>query len=198
MLSQIVRPMVRTQIRLLASSQATRSTLIRTIAQWLGFLGVQSQVTRLEGSDDRIHVSITVGKPDACDRGDWDQILQNLRDEPAASCRLPLTPDTMTSQQQSKLQRLLAYVIQIADFEQPLDWDALYPQLQAIGLEESILPGIRSALKVPQSLEQLMEGLDADVAAIALTKAVSISLLNQQINPSEDRTLAMLLKAMKR
>ena len=33
MLTQIARPMVRTQLRLLAGSQATRATLINTIAQ---------------------------------------------------------------------------------------------------------------------------------------------------------------------
>jgi hypothetical protein len=38
MLSKIVRPMVRTQIRLLANCQATRPTLIETISQWLSFL----------------------------------------------------------------------------------------------------------------------------------------------------------------
>ena len=47
MLSQIVRPMVRTQIRLLANSQATHTTLVKTITQWLGFLGVQATVTQL-------------------------------------------------------------------------------------------------------------------------------------------------------
>jgi hypothetical protein len=197
MLSQIVRPMVRTQIRLLATSQATRATLISTIAQWLGFLGVQAQVTRLDAAADKIQVSITVGKPEGCDRHDWNQILQNLKPNQDKACRLPLTAASMTPQQQSRLQRLLAYVIQVGHPDRPIDWDKLYPQLLALGLEESILSGIRAALKVPQCLDQLMEGLDADVAAIALPKAVSISLLDRQVNSSEDHALTTLLQAMK-
>ncbi|MBD0270159.1 MAG: hypothetical protein ICV77_17920, partial [Cyanobacteria bacterium Co-bin8] len=89
-----------------------------------------------------------------------------------------------------------AYVIQVGSSEKP-DWDKLYPQLQTLGFEEPTLLGIRSALKVPQSLDQLMEGLDSDVAAIALPKAVSIALLDRQVNPSEDKALSTLLEAMK-
>jgi hypothetical protein len=194
MLSQIVRPMVRTQIRLLANSHATRSTLVSTIAQWLGFLGVRAQVTQIDAISNQISVSLTVGKPEACDTHDWQQILQNLKQHKAEE---PTPAQTqITPQQQSKLQRLLAYVIQIGGSEQP-DWDKLYPQLQTLGFEESTLLGIRSALKVPQSLDQLMEGLDSDVAAIALPKAVSIALLDRQVNPSEDKALSTLLEAMK-
>ena len=39
MLSQIVRPLVQTQVRLLANSQATQVTLTDTIAKWLSYLG---------------------------------------------------------------------------------------------------------------------------------------------------------------
>jgi hypothetical protein len=42
----------------------------------------------------------------------------------------------------------------------------------------------------------LMEGLDPDVAAIALSKAVGIALLDRQVNSGEDRALGALLKAM--
>ncbi|NJL37186.1 MAG: hypothetical protein HC899_10740 [Leptolyngbyaceae cyanobacterium SM1_4_3] len=196
MLSQIVRPMVRTQIRLLANSQATRSTLVNTIAQWLGFLGVRAQVTQIDAVSNQISVSLTVGKPEACDTHDWQQILQNLNQSKTAEEVVPSTQVQMTPQQQSKLQRLLAYVIQVGSSEQPT-WEKLYPQLQTLGFEESTLLGIRSALKVPQSLDQLMEGLDSDVAAIALPKAVSIALLDRQVNPSEDKALATLLEAMK-
>lgn len=163
MLSQIVRPMVRTQIRLLANSQATRSTLVNTIAQWLGFLGVRAQVTQIDAVSNQISVSLTVGKPEACDTHDWQQILQNLNQSKTAEEVVPSTQVQMTPQQQSKLQRLLAYVIQVGSSEQPT-WEKLYPQLQTLGFEESTLLGIRSALKVPQSLDQLMEGLDSDVA----------------------------------
>ena len=197
MLSQIVRPMVRTQIRLLASCQATRSTLIGTIAQWLGFLGVRAQVTQLNaGSDQKISISLTVDQPEGCDKQDWQQIVHNLNQEtdanPAQDCQPQLTP-----QQQSKLQRLLAYLIQAAEPEVRIGWEVWSRQLQALGLEESMLLGVRSALKVPQSLDQLMEGLDPDIAAIALPKAVSIALLDRRVNASEDRALTALLQLMK-
>lgn len=195
MLSQIVRPMVRTQIRLLANSQATRSTLVSTIAQWLGFLGVRAQVTQIDAVSNQISVSLTVGKPEACDTHDWQQILQNLNQSKTEEV-VPAPQVQMTPQQQSKLQRLMAYLIQVGSVEQP-DWEKLYPQLQTLGFEESTLLGIRSALKVPQSLDHLMEGLDSDVAAIALPKAVSIALLDRQVNPSEDKALSTLLEAMK-
>lgn len=197
MLSQIVRPMVRTQIRLLANSQATRSTLVKTIAQWLGFLGVQARVTHLDAASNQIHVSLTVGKPDACDAHDWNQILNNLDRtrtwEHAAQISTVDTP----SPQQSKLQRLLAYVIQVGHPQGLPSWDILQPQLATLDFDEATLLGIKTALKVPQSLEHLLVGLDADIAAIALPKAVSIALLDRQVNPSEDKALSALLDAMK-
>ncbi len=197
MLSQIVRPMVHTQVRLLASCEATRSTLIKTVAQWLGFLGVQAQVTLLDaGVDQKIRISLTVGKPEACDDYDWQQIVyklhKNASDTEASKITPPITP-----KQETKLQRLLAYVIQVGDPDKPVNWEAIAPQLQALGMSESMLLGIKSALKVPQSLEQLMEGLDPDLAAIALPQAVSIALLDRQLNAHEDHALAALLKVMK-
>jgi hypothetical protein len=190
MLSQIVSPMVRTQIRLLANSQATRSTLVTTIAQWLGFLGVQAQVTHLETDANQIQVSLRVGKPASCDVHDWQQILQNLDQGKA----VPPTPAPLDEPQQRKLQRLLAYMVQVG--EPDANWETLAPQLQGLGFEAEMLLGIRAAMKVPQSLEVLMEGLDPDVAAIALSKAVGIALLDRQVNSGEDRALGALLKAM--
>ncbi len=197
MLSQIVRPMVHTQIRLLASCQATRSTLIKTVAQWLGFLGVQAQVTHLDANtDQKIRISLTVSKPEACDDRDWQQILSKLNTNASNPEISKITPP-ITPKQESKLQRLLAYVIQVGDPDQPVDWEVIAPQLQALGMNESMLLGIKSALKVPQSLEQLMDGLDPDLAAIALPQAVSIALLDRQLNTHEDYALAALLKVMK-
>ncbi|MGJ3253639.1 MAG: hypothetical protein ACFE0J_21260 [Elainellaceae cyanobacterium] len=196
MLSQIVRPMVRTQIRLLANSQATRSTLITTIAQWLGFLGVHAKVHHLDAVSDQIQVSITVGKPEACDGRDWEQILKNLKHGKPDGL-IPNAPSQVTQQQQMKLQRLLAYVIQVGDPDSAPDWETLHPQLQVLGFDEPMILGIKSALKVPQSLDRLMEDIDPDVAAIALSKAVSIALLDRQVNSSEDHALSALLKAMK-
>ena len=192
MLSQLVSPMVRTQIRLLANSQATRSTLMTTIAQWLGFLGVQAQVTHLDTVTNQIQVSLTVGKPSACEANDWQKILTNLDQGKAVA---PSSPPVMTEQQERKLQRLLAYMIQAG--EPDANWEVLAPQLQRLGFEEGMLLGIKAALKVPQSLEILMEGLDPDVAAIALSKAVGIALLDRQVNSREDKALSALLEAMK-
>jgi hypothetical protein len=189
--------MVRTQIRLLASCQATRTTLISTVAQWLGFLGVEAQVTQLDANGGRISISLTVNKPEACDTHDWNQILHNLEQGNSGRLSTLQNQPSITLQQQTKLQRLLAYLIQVGDSGTPANWDKLYPQLQTLGLDESMLLGIRSALKVPQSLERLLEGLDPDVAAIALPKAVSIALLDRQVNSSEDHALTALLKAMK-
>ena len=195
MLSQIVRPMVRTQLRLLANSQATRSTLITTIAQWLGFLGVQASVTHLNTDANQIQLTLKVGKPEACDTHDWEQILQNLQQGDLAID--PQAAPTLTPQQERKLQRLLAYIVQVGDPDKPVDWEYLHPQLQALGFAEEMLLGIKSAAKIPQTLEQLVEGLDPDVAAIALSKAVGIALLDRQVNPMEDRALATLLEVMK-
>ena len=197
MLSQIVRPLVRTQIRLLANTQATRSTLISTIAQWLGYLGVQAQVTSLSASSGQIQVSLTVGKPESCESSDWQQILHNLNDPSESSQSSETTYAQMTPKQQSKLQRLLAYLIQVGDPDNKVNWDTLYPQLKILNLDEDLLNGIKSALKVPQSLDQLLEGLDPDVAALALPKAVSIALLDRRVNAKEDSTLTALLSAMK-
>jgi hypothetical protein len=78
MLSQIVRPLVHAQIRFLANSGVTRKTLIDIIAQWLGYLGVRAVVTHLESHSDQIQVSLSVSKPEGCDRHDWQQIIYNL------------------------------------------------------------------------------------------------------------------------
>jgi hypothetical protein len=186
MLAQLVRPMVQTQLRLLANCQATRATLVNTVAQWLGFLGVQAQVTHLEGAGGRIHIALTVGRPEACDPQDWQRILHKLEENDTHNALLP--------QQQTKLSRLLAYLIQVGEPDQP--WEALHPRLQQLGLEEGVLLGIHSALKIPQSLEHLLDGLEPEVAAVALPKAMSIALLDKQVNSSEHSTLHALLEVM--
>ncbi len=195
MLSHIVRPMVQTQVRLLANSRATRSVLISTVAQWLSFLGVHAQVEQLKTANGKIHLCLTVDKPEACDTCDWQKIVNNLDnsspDDSALSSIIQFT-----THQQSTLQRLLAYLIQVGSPGQPIIWEQLQPQLEAIGFDEPTLLGVRSALKVPQSLDDLVDGLDADVAAIALPKAVSLAMMDRQVNQSEDQALAALLKAM--
>lgn len=194
MLSNIVRPMVRTQVRLLANTQATYSTLVTTITQWLGFLGVQASVTQLHTHSNRIQLSLTVGKPESCDRCDWEKILQNL--EQSSAQPKGSQSAGLNAQQEQRVQRLLAYMIQVGHPDRVVDWEILLPQLQSLGYQEEALAGIRAALKVPQSLEHLMEGLDTDVAAIVLSKAVGIALLDRKVNSGEDRALTALLQAM--
>lgn len=198
MLSQLVRPMVRTQIHLLANSNATRSTLVTTIAHWLGFLGVQASVQQVDAVSNQIQVSLTVGKPEACNDHDWGKILQNLTLN-AANDDLPIIqPDQMSDQQKSTFYRLLAYIIQAGYPNQQMpDWDEMKPQVQALGFMEDDLAGIRAALKVPQDIDRLTKNLDPDVAAIALSKAVSLALLDHRVNSTEDQALSLLLDAIK-
>ncbi len=138
MLTQIVRPMVRTQIRLLANSQATYATLVKTISQWLGFLGVQASVTQLQANSQQIQLSLTVGRPDSCDEADWQKILDNLNQTNAEHPVQALTP-----QQERKLQRLLAYMIQVGN-PNGVNWDILSPQLQTLAFTEETLGGVRA------------------------------------------------------
>ena len=189
--------MVQTQLRLLANSRATRSTLVSTVAQWLSFLGVCARVTQLSSREGKIQICLTVNKPDACDSQDWQRILTNLNEAESEADLVSPGGATFTSHQQSRMQRLLAYLIQVGNPQGVVDWESLCPQLQAIGLDETTLLGVRSALKVPQCLEDLMHDLDSDIAAVTLPKAVSIVMLDRQVNPSEDLALATLLKAIK-
>ena len=104
MLSEIVRPLVDTQIRRLANSQATDLTLMETIAKWLSYLGVKARVTHLAHQSGRIQVSLTVGKPNSCASDDWQQILHNLdRQQSVSSLR---AYDQILPSQRSKLQLL--------------------------------------------------------------------------------------------
>ena len=58
MITQIVRPLVENQIRLLANSKTTQDTLSQTIACWLGYIGVRTEVTQLIPNSDRISVEL--------------------------------------------------------------------------------------------------------------------------------------------
>ncbi|MEL7034282.1 MAG: hypothetical protein AAFO04_01485 [Cyanobacteria bacterium J06592_8] len=201
MLTEIVRPLVRTQVRLLANSNSTRQTLTQMIGRWLGYLGVEAQVTQLEGSSDQIQVALRVKKPQTCDGTDWQKIVDNISSEANLSSTDSshgLTYDKIPPKQQIKLQRLLAYMIQVEQPESEMDWDRVSPVLNNLELDPELVTGIRSALKIPQSLDLLVEGLEPDVAAIALEKAVGIALLDRRVNSEEDRALGLLLEAMKR
>ncbi len=196
MLSSIVRPMVNTQIRLLAKTQATRPILVNIIAKWLGFLGVEAQVTHLDLAEEKIQVSLTVSQPEASADEDWQSILQHLKSSKPPKEELEPELVKIPPEQLRKYQRLLAYAIQINHQERFVDWERIYPKLQLLGLEESMLMGIKSALKVPQDLDRLVKDLDADVAALALSQTASIALFDRQVNPEEYRVLQTLIEVM--
>ena len=196
MLSQIVRPLVNPQVRLLAKSKATRSTLIKIISKWLGFLGIEAKVTQLDSVGDKIQVSITVGKPDTANNEDWQKITQSIGKNTLETEELADDSVSIPPEQQTKYQRVLAYAIQMSYPDSSPDWSQIQPQLQELGLEESMLLGIKSALKVPQSIDRLVKDLDADVAAVALFQTASIALRDREINPKEYQALHTLLEAM--
>lgn len=198
MLTQIVKPMVRTQLRLLANCQATRTTLVSTICQWLGFLGVQAEVQQLNTTAGHIQVSLTVGKPDACDPEDWQHLLHKLKMD-AQPAALPVTlkqPAVSTDQQQTLIQ-LFSYLLQIGHEHEPLHWEHVQLRLRTLHFDDELITGIQSNLDAPLSLDSVMDHLDADIAAIALPKAVSLALMDRQVNDSENHVLSTLLQLTK-
>jgi len=197
MLVQLVRPLVRTQVQMLTQAQSASSKLVSMVSQWLGYLGIHAEVTQLQTTGSRIQVSLCVGKPEQCTEAEWQQILNNLnQDQTITAEEDPLTYTAMSSAQQSKVQRLLASMLH-ASGQNPLEeWASLRPRLAALGMEESMLAGIQSALKVPLPVELLAEQLEPDVAAFVLSKAIHIALLDQQISQAEDTALKTLLDAV--
>jgi hypothetical protein len=124
--------------------------------------------------------------------------LHKLNTSEADCLRSPSHQPPSPSPQQTKLQRLLAYLIQVGNPGLGSDWETLQPKLQALGFEDATLHGIRAALKVPQTLDDLLDGrLDPDIAAIALPQAVSLAMMDRQVNPSENQALLALLQAVK-
>jgi hypothetical protein len=190
MLSQIVRPLVDTQIRLLANSQATKKTLAQTISSWLGYLGVRTEVTQLIPNSDRISVSLTVGKPESCAQKDWQKILDNLTQ--SSSDLTKTQSDDMEMAKLVQLSKLLAYIIQIGLPETEMNWTILENQLSPLNLDSTTLGAVRSALKVPQSLSAI-DKLDPDLAARAFPLAVKIAWMDNQITASESEALKALL-----
>ncbi len=190
MLSQIVRPLVDTQIRLLANSQATKKTLAQTISSWLGYLGVRTEVTQLIPNSDRISVSLTVGKPESCAQKDWQKILDNLTK--SSSDLTKSQSDDMEMAKLVQLSKLLAYIIQIGLPESEMNWTILENQLSPLNLDSTTLGAVRSALKVPQSLSAI-DKLDPDLAARAFPLAVKIAWMDNQITAAESEALKALL-----
>ncbi len=199
MLSQIVRPLVETQIRLLANSHATRYTLVETIARWLGYLGVYAKVSELStNNSEQIQVSLTVGKPESCNPKDWQKIIDNLNQDSSVNgyADKVMTTEKMSASKQNHLARLIAYLIQVGHPNSEINWEQIKPQLDLLNLDDSIIPNIKSALKVAQSGEKLITKIDSDLAAFAFPIAVRIALLDEHINEDENNTLASLLTVM--
>ena len=190
MLTQIVRPLVDTQIRLLANSQATKKTLAQTISSWLGYLGVRTEVTQLIPNSDRISVSLTVGKPESCAQKDWQKILDNLT---RSSSDLPnVQSEEIEMAKLVQLSKLLAYIIQIGLPDTEMNWTVLENQLSPLNLDSTTLGAVRSALKVPQYLSAI-DKLDPDLAARAFPLAVKIAWMDNQITAAESEALKALL-----
>ncbi|PSN11965.1 hypothetical protein C7293_22200 [filamentous cyanobacterium CCT1] len=199
MLVQLVRPLVRTQVQMLTQAQSASGKLVGMVSQWLGYLGIHAEVTQLHTAGDRIQVSLCVGKPEQCTQAEWQQILNNLNQDKSTTVEAEtLAYTAMPPAQQSKVQRLLASILQASGQDPLEEWASLRPHLVTMGMDEAMLGGIQSALKVPMPMEVLVEQLEPEVAAFVLSKAIHIALLDQQISQAEDTALKALLNAVDR
>ncbi|MEO1183049.1 MAG: hypothetical protein AAFX51_19960 [Cyanobacteria bacterium J06636_28] len=140
MLDRLVRPLVRTQIQLLAQTQSANARLMGMVSQWLGYLGVNADVTHLKTEQGRIQISLAVGKPEQCTENEWSKILTNIeQNSDESDAETELTYVEMTQGQKSKVHRLLASVIQAGNKNAVQSWDSLYPQLATMGMNKSCL-----------------------------------------------------------
>lgn len=197
MLVQLVRPLVRTQLQILARTPSADSKLTTMVTQWLGYLGVHAEVTQLKTEGGLIEVSLKVAKPEQCTEPEWRQILKNLTsasDRPNADPGL--TYASMTAAQRRKVHRLLACVLQASNNNLVEEWEQIRPQLANLGLTAEMLQELRAAVRVPTPMELLVQDLEPEVASFALSKAIAIALLDQQINRAEDDALKTLLDAL--
>ncbi len=190
MLSKLVRPLVETQIRLLANSKTTKKTLAQTVVSWLGYLGVRTEITQLIPNSDRISVSLTVGKPESCAQKDWQKILENLSNSPSEFSTTQSEEVEMTKLVQ--LSKLLAYVIQIGTPNAEVDTAIIENQLSLLNLDTVTLKAIQSALKVPQLIDSI-DKIDPDIAARAFPLVVKIAWMDNQITKPESQALKALL-----
>lgn len=198
MLVQLVRPLVRSQIQMLAQTSAADSKLSGMVSQWLGYLGVHAEVTQLKASGELIEVSLKVGKPEQCNENEWRQILKNLTRKNAGTAaeETGLTYEAMTPAQQRKVHRLLACVLQASNEHLINDWETVKPQLVELNLPHSLLIELQSAIRVATPMELLVKDLEPEVASYALSKAIAIALMDKHINQAEDGALKTLLKAL--
>ena len=197
MLDRLVRPLVRTQIQLLAQTQSANTRLTGMVSQWLGYLGVQADVTDLNAHQGRIQISLAVGKPEQCSEHEWTQILNNIeQNSGTAQNGVELTYGEMSLEQQRKVHRLLASVIQAGDKNAGQSWDSLQPRLAALGMGETMLANIKSAIKVPAMMDSLLQDLEPEVAAYVMSKAIGIALIDKEINQDEDNVLKSIYGAI--
>jgi hypothetical protein len=196
MLDRLVRPLVRTQIQVLTQNQAASARLTGMVSQWLGYLGVQADVTQLHTSDDKIQIAIAVGKPDQCSDREWQQILQNVNQSCASLTANNLTYQQIPPTQRIKVAHLLALVIQAGEPEIAENWPQFKLRLNTFNLEPSLLTDIQTALKQPHHLDHLLDNLEPEIAAYVLSRAIGIALLDRQINPHEDNMLKAIYNAM--
>lgn len=197
MLDRLVRPLVRTQIKLLTQTQSASTRLMGMVSEWLGHLGVNANVTHLNTEQGKIRISLEVGKPEQCSEREWTKILENIEQDRGTANGIELTYAGMSADQQSKVHRLLASVIQAGDKNAAQSWDSsLHSTLATMGMNEEMLANIRSALKVPAILDSLLEDLEPEVAAFVLSKAISIALIDREINQDEDDVLKSIYSAL--
>jgi len=197
MLDRLVRPLVRTQIQHLAQTQSANARLMAMVAQWLGYLGVKAEVTHLKTDKGAIQISLSVNKPEQCSDHEWSQILANIdRNRSVTDAKGELIYEKMSPRQQSKVHRLLAHMIQVGNPQAVQSWDDLEPQLAALGMEESMLMGVKAALKVPAVLDSLLDNLETDVAAVVLSRAIGIAMMDNCINQDEDTALKAIYGAL--
>jgi len=198
MLMQLVRPLVRSQIQILAQTPAADSKLSSMVAQWLSYLGIQAEVTQLSAEGEVIEVALKVRRPEQCNAAEWQQILTNLTQPEHVPTARPagLTYAAMTPAQQRQVQRLLACVLQASNEHLVEDWPQLRSQLLEIGLSEDLLTELRAAVRVATPMELLVQDLEPEVASWALSKAIAIALMDQHINQAEDGALKTLLTAL--
>lgn len=197
MLTHLVRPLVRTQVQVLANSEKAGGQMVATIARWLGYLGVRAEVDRLQAQGDRIQVSLFVGKPEQCTEDEWERILDKLStSDPVPAAVNELAYADMTEAQQRQAARLLAHIIQVGNPNAMAQWDDLRSQLVGLAMETELLQSIYAAIKVPQFLDSLLKDIEPDVAAFVLTRAIGIALIDKTISLDEDSALKSIYSAL--
>jgi hypothetical protein len=189
-LTQLVRPMVYTQTRLLAQSQEVRSTMVHMLVQWLGYLGVSANVTSVAADSGQIHVCLKVERPQTCEVEDWHTILDRIGQ--AAAGQVP--SNLLSERQHRDLEQLLVYLIRSGYAQEEQDWQIMQSQLQTFGIDERTLLSVRDSLSSSPSLNVVLDELDSDVAAIALPIAARIARVQHHMDEAEETVLDRLLQ----